>query len=113
MTTSTCWAYAIDEDALEEGHGTTVHINGNAIALFRVEDQFFAIANACPHRGGPLGSGDVEGFTVTCPWHGWCWDMRTGHNTRQPNSAVACFDVKVEDGRVFVHVDEAASGSSG
>jgi nitrite reductase (NADH) small subunit len=103
--TATAWVYAIDENALPEGRGTNVLVNGISIALFRVERQVFAIANACPHRGGPLGHGEVEGFTVTCPWHGWCWDFRTGQNTRQPNAKVLRFEVDVVDGRVLVHVD--------
>ena len=84
--------------------GLLVQAGGTAIALFRVEGHCYAIANACPHRGGPLAEGDLEGHEVHCPWHGWTWDVRTGTNVRQPGTTVACFPVHVEDGEVFVDI---------
>jgi len=92
------------ESELSDDAGLAVRAGGRAIALFRVEGRCYAIDNACPHRGGPLAEGDVEGHIVHCPWHGWTWDMRTGLNPRQPASKVACFAVTIEDGSVFVDI---------
>ncbi len=94
------------ESDLFDGAGLAVKAGDKAIALFRVEGRFYAIDNACPHRGGPLAEGDVEGHIVHCPWHGWTWDVRTGLNPRQPASKVNCFAVSVEDGSVFVDIGE-------
>ena len=64
--------------------------------------RFYAIDNLCPHRGGPLGEGDIEGAIVVCPWHGWRWDVTTGANANNPAVRVSCYAVTVEQGAVFV-----------
>jgi nitrite reductase (NADH) small subunit len=90
------------ESELSDDTGLAVKAGDTTIALFRVEGRCYAIANECPHRGGPLAEGDLEGHIVHCPWHGWTWDVRTGLNPRQPAGKVACFPVTVENGSVFV-----------
>lgn len=96
---------ACPESELREGAGKLVVLGEHAIALFRVEGRCYAVANACPHRGGPLAEGELEGHVVTCPWHGWTWDVRTGANVRNPNlKKVACFPVRVVDGEVMVEL---------
>jgi nitrite reductase (NADH) small subunit len=86
------------------GTGKVVEVAGQALALFNVDGAFYAIDNACPHRGGPLGEGDLDGFIVTCPWHGWRWDVTTGCNANNPALQVGCFPVTVEGGEVFVEL---------
>ena len=93
-----------DEAAIPEDTGLLVQAGGTPIALFKVEGKCYAIDNACPHRGGPLAEGDLEGHIVHCPWHGWTWDVRTGENRRQAGMKVACYPVTVEDGGVFIEV---------
>ncbi|MBI2461390.1 MAG: Rieske 2Fe-2S domain-containing protein, partial [Candidatus Rokubacteria bacterium] len=66
---------------LAPGQGRVVEVEGKAIALFNVDGAFYAIDNTCLHRGGPLGEGELDGAVVTCPWHGWCYDVTTGANT--------------------------------
>ena len=92
------------EAELSDDTGLAVKAGETTIALFRVEGRCYAIANACPHKGGPLAEGDLEGHVVHCPWHGWTWDVRTGENVRQPDTKVACFPVTIEDGSVFVDI---------
>src|SRR5262249_34203705 len=53
-------------------------------ALFNVEGTFYAIDNTCTHRGGPLGEGELSGDTVTCPWHGAHFNVKTGAVTVPP-----------------------------
>jgi nitrite reductase (NADH) small subunit len=97
------------ESEIPEGTGLQVDAGGTAVALFRVEGRCYAIANECPHRGGPLAQGDLEGHVVHCPWHGWTWDVRTGENLRQPGTRVACFPVSIEDGAVIVDMGAGAA----
>lgn len=104
-----------------EGEGSRViaEIEGQEIAVFRVDGEFHALANYCVHQGGPLCEGKVRGRmtagddgwswefdetkrTVECPWHGWLFDVTTGRNTANPNHAAPTYDVEVEDGDVFV-----------
>jgi 3-phenylpropionate/trans-cinnamate dioxygenase ferredoxin component len=86
------------------GEGRVVEAEGKDLALFNVEGTFYAIDNACAHRGGPLGEGDLEGRIVLCPWHAWRWDVTTGANANNPAVKMACFPVTVESGAVFVEL---------
>ncbi len=87
-----------------EGEARVYHVAGREIALFHVAGQFYALDNVCPHRGGPLGEGFVHGTEVTCPWHAWTFDLRTGAYTFDPELAVEKFEVRVQDGQVQVAV---------
>jgi nitrite reductase (NADH) small subunit len=79
-----------------------VDVAGKAIAIANVGGEFHAIDNTCLHRGGPLGDGPLEGKIVTCPWHGWQYDVTTGKVMQNPAVGVACYAVEVRDGEVFV-----------
>lgn len=87
---------------LEPGQGRVVEAGGRTLALFNVDGTYHAIDNACRHRGGPLGEGELDGRVVTCPWHGYRFDVTTGRNASNPAVAVACYPVIVEAGAVFV-----------
>jgi nitrite reductase/ring-hydroxylating ferredoxin subunit len=65
-------------DELEDQQAKLVEVEGQKIALFRVDGAFYALSDTCTHRGGPLSEGTVEGAEVTCPWHGAKFDIRTG-----------------------------------
>jgi nitrite reductase/ring-hydroxylating ferredoxin subunit len=86
------------------GEGRVVEAEGMTLALFNVDGAFFALDNACAHRGGPLGEGDLDGTVVVCPWHAWRWDVKTGANVNNPAVTMPCFPVSVDDGRVFVEL---------
>jgi len=86
------------------GTGKVVMVGGKEIALFNVDGTFYALDNECPHRGGPLGEGDLEGCIVTCPWHAWQYDVRTGESITD-DLKVSRYEVKVEGGDVEVAVD--------
>ena len=60
------------------GTGKVVRVGPKEIALFNINGSFYALDNACTHRGGPLGEGRVNGTVVTCPWHGNRFDVTTG-----------------------------------
>lgn len=79
------------------------HSSGD-IALFRAAgDEFFALLDRCPHRGGPLSQGVVFGKTVACPLHGWNIALEDGRACQPDVGSTACFAVKVVDG--FVYLD--------
>jgi nitrite reductase (NADH) small subunit len=86
------------------GEGRVIDAAGKSFALFNVDGVYYALDNACAHRGGPLGEGDLEGSIVTCPWHGWRWDVSSGGNVNNPAVTVACFPVSVERNEVFVEL---------
>ena len=90
---------------LKPGENKVVNVNGTDVALYNVDGEFFAINNTCLHRGGPLGEGFLEGDVVTCPWHGWRFNVKTGENVMIPNMKVVNYKVKVEENDVMVALD--------
>jgi nitrite reductase/ring-hydroxylating ferredoxin subunit len=90
---------------LAPGACTEVSVGGRPVALFNVGGSFYALSNTCIHRGGPLGQGMLEGNVVMCPWHAWTYDVTTGLSTVNDAISVARYDVKVEDGQVYVKTD--------
>ena len=72
-------------DQIPEGEGRVCEAAGRTLAVFNADGRFYAMDNSCTHRGGPLGEGELDGTTVTCPWHGWRWDVTTGANVNNPD----------------------------
>ena len=97
------------------GERRIVKAGARSIGVFRVEDEFFAIRNRCPHQGGPLCKGRLSAWAVAngpgqvrmegpprlvaCPWHGWEYDLETGQSFMGPGETrVKAYDVAVERG---------------
>jgi nitrite reductase/ring-hydroxylating ferredoxin subunit len=80
----------------------SVQVGGKQLALANVGGTLYAIDNTCLHRGGPLGEGQLEGKVVTCPWHGWQFDVTTGKAVQNPNAGVGCFKTEIRGDEVFV-----------
>jgi nitrite reductase/ring-hydroxylating ferredoxin subunit len=87
---------------VEPGAGKIVEAGGRTMALFNVDGEFHAIDNGCAHHGGPLGEGRLEGTIVTCPWHGYRYDVRTGAHQLEASFSVACYPVTVDGSAVYV-----------
>jgi len=92
---------------VEEGHGKVVQAEGMAIALFRHKGRLFAIDNACPHMGGPLGEGELyeedDSCDVICPLHGYMFNIKTGDGVNFP-TGVKPYKVVVEGDDVLIEV---------
>jgi nitrite reductase/ring-hydroxylating ferredoxin subunit len=90
---------------LPAGTAKQVTVNGRKVALFNLNGAYHAIDDTCPHRGGPLSEGDVEGNQVTCPWHGARFDVTTGSHLCPPaQSGVPAYKVQVVGDEVQVEV---------
>lgn len=76
--------------------------DGRAVALYNVGGEIFALDGTCPHAGGPLGEGSLEGSVVTCPWHGWSFDVKTGACENNPEAAAACHKISVVGGDILL-----------
>lgn len=88
------------------GQGQMIEVEGHAIALFNVGGTFYAVDNDCTHVGGPLAEGQLEGTTVTCPWHGATFNVTTGERTGPPARAnVRSYPTKVEVDDVLIELD--------
>ena len=86
------------------GSSKEVMADDRVVALFNVDGKFYALDGVCPHAGGPLGEGTLRGTTVTCPWHGWQFDVSTGQNCLNPRVSHPCFPVNVEGSDVLVEL---------
>lgn len=89
---------------LKEEEGRQVAADGREIAVFRVGDRVYAFDNTCPHQGGPLSEGMIDGTQVICPWHAWVFDMASGQCPVAPQMKIDTFPTRVENGDVFVDV---------
>lgn len=83
------------------GTGKVVEAGGRLLALFNVAGSFYAVHNLCPHRGGPLGEGHLEEDRVTCPLHGWQFDVCTGLSPRSPGLSVPCVPLEIQEDEIF------------
>lgn len=93
-------------DDIPWGAGKEFVANGRLLAVYRLESGLFALDGVCPHAGGPLAEGMVRGTTVTCPWHGWQFDVTSGRHCLNANLKHASFPTSVENGDVWVELPE-------
>ncbi len=89
-------------EILREGR-KLVRVGGREVALFGVEGKVYAIGNRCPHRGGPLIRGYLEGCAVRCPMHGWRFHLETGLSECPARARV--YEVREEDGRLYLRLN--------
>jgi nitrite reductase (NADH) small subunit len=88
-------------DAVTADSPVVVEVNGKDVAIVLSDGDYYAIANECPHQGGPLGDGKVEDDCLYCPWHGWQFDLESGEHVHGKATADT-YDVTVEDGSIYV-----------
>ena len=102
------------------GERKIVVVDGKQIGVFRIDDEFYAFRNICPHAFAPVCRGRLEGCVTSdgphhieydkkttilmCPWHLWEFDIKTGRSLVDPKLRLKRYDVYVKDGEVFVIV---------
>jgi len=89
---------------LPVGRSVVVRIASKDVALFNVDGHVYATSDSCAHAGASLGSGRLQGATVTCRAHGFRYDVPTGHCTNIQGLRIATYPVKVVDGKIWVAV---------
>lgn len=88
---------------IPEGHAIVVDVDGDSLALARVDGDIYCIDNICTHDGGPLGEGELDGTALECPRHGARFDVCTGRALSFPAVVpVNVYDVKIEGQDVLV-----------
>jgi nitrite reductase/ring-hydroxylating ferredoxin subunit len=86
------------------GTGKEIVAAGRIVALFNVDGTFHALDGICPHAGGPLAKGRMTGCFVTCPWHGWQFDVTSGKHRLNATLTQPSFPVTIEGDDVFVEI---------
>lgn len=76
-------------------------VNGRALCVAKVDGTVSVLDGTCPHEGGPLGEGSIEGNKVVCPWHGFAFDVKTGLNDDDPDLRAEVLDSRIEQGELL------------
>ena len=88
------------------GQSALVTVEGKEVALFNVEEHYYAVGNRCPHRSGPLFRGKVETVNgvpaVRCPLHGWLFELSTGRCLTRPGAGVSVYPVSCRGEELFL-----------
>jgi len=92
---------------IPSGQGRVFAVGDRQVAVFNVGGKLHAIDNRCEHQQGPLADGDLDGRVVTCPWHGWTYDVTTGQSPDDPATRVACFALRLDGDDVLIALPEA------
>lgn len=92
---------------LQPGKIHKIEHGKQVIALVNIDGEFYAVDGVCGHAGGPLCRGEVidDEMVITCPWHGWEYDLRSGECLMDPSLSQKTYPVSVEDGTVRIAVE--------
>jgi nitrite reductase (NADH) small subunit len=93
---------AAKKDEVPPGTIREFQLDGQTVAVANVAGTLYAIHNTCLHRGGPLGQGELEDNVVTCPWHGWQYDVTSGKVTANPDVGVQTYPIEVRGDDIWV-----------
>ncbi len=96
----------IPADEISAGESAEVVAAGLVFAVFNVDGVFHVLDGICPHAGGPLGKGMMRGCVVTCPWHGWQFDVTSGQHQLSDGICQPGYSATVIDGMVVVTIDD-------
>ncbi|WP_437205530.1 Rieske (2Fe-2S) protein [Planctomicrobium sp. SH664] len=98
------WHRLASVDQIPEGTSREFTVGDQIVAVFHTGDDWYALDGICPHAGGPLGEGTLCGTIVTCPWHGWQFDVSTGRHCLSHQIRQRTFAVRVEEGHLCVEL---------
>ena len=96
---------------IPENRARIVCLSGERVAIFRYDGKVSAVSNVCQHQNGPLGEGKILFGCITCPWHGYQYQPDTGASPPPFAEKVPTFNVRVKNGRVFVHPKPNPAGT--
>ncbi len=96
--------HVVSLDEIPPGTGSRFNVADKEVALFNVDGNICAISDTCPHAGGALGMGKLDGRIVTCPVHGMKFDVTTGCFAGTSDFGVAAYPTKVLDGKIMVSI---------
>ena len=104
------WVFAIEDEKLREDVVRVVFPKGVPILLLKKAgkildyQQIHAMLNKCAHMACELASGNIEGYTITCPCHDWRFDIRTGEFLDAKEIRIPTYEPKLENGKIFLKI---------
>ena len=96
---------------IPDNRARIVCLSGERVAVFKYDGKISAVSNVCQHQNGPLGEGKIVAGCITCPWHGYQYVPKTGASPPPFIEKVPTFNVRVKNGRVFVHPKPNPAGT--
>ena len=88
-----------------DGNKWIVHIDDRPVALFKYEEQFYALKNSCLHQGFPLAEGNLKKYMVECPLHGWVYDIRNGKCLSLGDRYTITYKLRIQDDILEINMD--------
>ncbi len=98
------WIKASQKSSVAEGAGICVELENKKIALFQINGKFYAIDDMCRHRGGPLSEGSLDGNVITCPWHGFAFDITNGNCVTNSALKQTSYPVQVKGDEILIEI---------
>jgi nitrite reductase (NADH) small subunit len=89
---------------LKKGKPLDIALGARKIAIFDVGGDVIAVNGKCPHAGGPLHCGEVANRSLTCPWHGWSYDLASGKCAEDPALTLEIYPVRIDGDDIMVAV---------
>jgi len=89
-----------------EGEAKEFVCEGRTVCVANANGKYSAMDNVCPHRGGPLSQGVVDGDKLICPWHGWSFNVRTGESVQRPSTAIPTYGLKIDGDDVLIEIKQ-------
>jgi nitrite reductase/ring-hydroxylating ferredoxin subunit/DMSO/TMAO reductase YedYZ heme-binding membrane subunit len=96
---------------IPENRARIICLSGERVAIFKYDGKISAVSNVCQHQNGPLGEGKILYGCITCPWHGYQYQPDTGASPPPFAEKIPTFNVRVKNGRVFVHPKPNPAGT--
>lgn len=98
------WIKVATINQIPKEEAIRVEVGDSQIAIIEHEGAYYAMNNICPHRGGPLHEGPIGDGCISCPWHGWQFDIKTGESPVNPALKQDCYPVKVEGNDLYLEI---------
>jgi nitrite reductase/ring-hydroxylating ferredoxin subunit len=99
-------------DEIQDGERKLVEVDGRSIGVFHHKGQWYSVINHCLHRGGPVATGSLVQDTLTCPWHGFQYNVTTGQMLSDPTMKLEMYPVTLQDGEIYITVPEMEASSA-
>jgi len=103
------WISGPTVDTIETGRPYRLDTDGTSIVILRLDDKLMAYRNECAHQGLPIDGGmvDIQNSTITCPWHGFCYDATSGECLSAPQAQLESFPLRVQEGVIWIRLPQA------
>jgi nitrite reductase/ring-hydroxylating ferredoxin subunit len=100
-----------DASEIPDGERKLLSIGGRSVGIFHHDGEWYAVRNYCLHRSGPIATGTLDGDVLTCPWHGYQYNVKSGEFLLDPAVKLETYPVEIRDGKVHVQLPNAVLDS--